>query len=156
MQASMMLRATVAIVLAAASTVAALAADFLLRSTMGAPAAGQAASGALLGAAVYAPFALVALLLPALAVPMARAILATARGGRPSAPVQVSWPLAVEALVLWACTEALLGVAMLLAEPEGQAPLGLHAMLAGYAIIAAWSLTRKSGHDDSFPPAATS
>jgi len=156
MHASMMLRATVGIVIAATSMVAALAADFLFRSTMGAPAAGQAASGALLGAAVYAPFALVALLLPALAVPMARAILAAVRGDQPPAPVRVAGPLAIEVLALWAWTEMLLQLAMLLAEPEGQTPFALHALLAVYALVAAWSLTRKSGHDDSFPPPETS
>lgn len=155
MQGSMMLRATVMIVIAVTSMVAALAADFLLRSTMSTPASEQSASGALLGAAVYAPFALVALLLPALAVPMARAILAAARGGPPPVPGRVAGSLLIEGLVLWAGAEGLLLLATRLAEPEGKVPFALHALLAVYAFVAAWSLTRKSDHDDSSPPPET-
>ena len=80
MQRQLMLRAMIATVMAATSLVASLAIGFLLQSTAAAPDAGEAAPGALLGAAVYAPFALVAVVLPALAVPMARVILAAGFG----------------------------------------------------------------------------
>ena len=151
MQRQLTLRAIIAVVIATTSLVASLAIGFLLRSASGTPDAGEAASGLLLGAAVYAPFALVALLLPALAVPMARMILTTGFGAGDTAGMANRWSPAIDAVALWGSAEVLLLV-LLFADPGTSTPAAMHLLLALYAAIAAWQLSRRQNHDDSLPP----
>ena len=152
MQRQLTLRVIIAVVIATTSLVASLAIGFLLRSTTGAPDAGEAASGLLLGAAVYAPFALVALLLPALAVPMARMILTTGFGAGDTVSLANRWPPAIDAAALWGSAEGLLQLVLLLSDPGASIPSVMHLLLAPYAAIAAWQLNRRRNHDDSRPP----
>lgn len=152
MQRQLTLRAMIVVVIAATSLVASLAIGFLLRSTAGATDAGGAASGVLLGAAVYAPFGLVALLLPALAVPIARLAMTAGFGAGDTAGPVRRWPAAVDAVAMWGGTEVLLQLLVLLTEPGGSPPPVMHLLLALYAAIAAWQLNRRQNHDDSHPP----
>ncbi len=152
MQRQLTLRAMIAVVITATSVVASLAIGFLLHSTVGATDAGEAASGALLGAAVYAPFALVALVLPALAVPMARVILTAGFGAGETGDAATRWPPAIDAVAMWGVIEALLQLVLLVTDPGASAPPTMHLLLALYATIAAWQLNRRQHHDDSRPP----
>ena len=152
MQHQLTLRAMIAVVIATTSLVASLAIGFLLRSTTDAPEPEGAASGLLLGAAVYAPFALVALLLPALAVPMARMILTTGFSAGGTAGMANRWSPAIDAVALWGSAEVLLQLVLLLSDPGASIPSVMHLLLALYAAIAAWQLNRRQNHDDSLPP----
>ena len=152
MQRQLTLRATVAIVIIATSLVASLAAGFVLQGAGATHSPDSAASGALLGAAVYAPFALVALLLPALAVPMARVAFRGIRGADTANAPPAPWPIAVDTALLWIVTVfGLHLVGTLSGPPAMMAPVVL-ALLGVYAVIAAWLLHRRPEHDDSIAP----
>jgi len=139
---SLILLILTATIIAVCSLVAAAAGAFLWGSATAA--AGHGASTGLM-AAVYAPFALIALLLPALAVPMARVSLALAGADRiatalPPAP-WIAWPL------IFGIAEMLTALARTAAgESALQEPPFVHAMLALYAAAAAYLLRRLSNH----------
>jgi hypothetical protein len=96
-----------------------------------------------LSAALYAPFALLALLLPVLAAPAARRALAV-WAPAPAAPAP--WPPASRFAALLAIAEALTLGARLAGGDAPLAPLPVHAMLAVYSAIAAVLLGRNADH----------
>ncbi len=111
-----------------------------------------ASPGAGLSAALYAPFALLALVLPVLAAPVARRALAT---WAPDPAVPVPWPPVPRFIALLAIAEALTLAARLAGGDVPLAPLPVHAMLAAYAAVAAALLGRNPDHALEPPRADT-
>ncbi len=130
-------------IVGATSLVADAAGAFLWASATAAPVHG-AATGVM--AAVYAPFALVALVLPALAAPMARVTLGFAGAGRVAVALPASPWLA--GLFIFGFAELLIALVRATAgEPLLQAPAFVHGLLALYAAAAAYLSRRPPGHD---------
>jgi membrane protein implicated in regulation of membrane protease activity len=102
-----------------------------------------ASPGAWLSAALYAPFALLALVLPMLAAPVARRALATLA---PDAAVPVPWPPVPRFIALLAIAEALTLAARLAGGDAPVAALPIHAMLAVYTAVAAVLLGRNAAN----------
>lgn len=152
MQRQLTLRAAVALVMALTTLVATLALAFVVQGVLAPPDTGQTAPASLLGAAVYAPFALVAVFLPALAVPIARAVLAAAPGLRHPDSGEKPWSPAVDAILLWGIAEILVALVLALGGPGPSTPLAMHLLLAVYAVVAAWQLNRRPDHDDTLSP----
>ncbi|MBX9964316.1 MAG: hypothetical protein K2Y35_14745 [Burkholderiales bacterium] len=99
-----------------------------------------------LTAAIYAPFALVALLLPVMAAPMARLALRLGGSNRSASahPIQPLWLLAA---VVFLAAEALIAAIRTIAgDGAYSAPLFLHLLLAGYAAAGAYLLRRGPDH----------
>lgn len=106
---------------------------------------GDRASSGLM-AAIYAPFALVALLLPVMSAPMARLALRMSGSSRTAAahPIQPLWLLAG---VVFLAAEALIAAIRTIAgDGAYSAPLFLHLLLAGYAAAGAYLLRRGPDH----------
>ena len=132
-----------AAILVVTTLVAASAGTFFWGGMMGLTSADRATSG--LMAAVYAPFALLAMLLPVLSVPMAR--FALRFGGSASAITAVALPFWLAWVLLFVAAEALTAVVRA-ATGEGAftEPLFVHLLLAGYAAAAACLLRRSPDH----------
>jgi hypothetical protein len=132
-----------AAIVAVTTLVAAAAGAFFWGGMTGFAGSDQASSG--LMAAIYAPFALVALLLPVMSTPMAR--LALRIGGNASAATALALPLGLAWLLVFAGAEAFSGIARA-AAGGGMftTSLYVHALLAGYAAAAAWLLRRPPSH----------
>lgn len=107
--------------------------------------ASGASPGAGLSAALYAPFALLALVLPVLAAPVARRALA-AWAPQAAEPTPAPWAPALRFAALLGVAEALTLAARLGGGDAPFAPLPVHAMLAVYAAIAAALLGRNPDH----------
>ncbi len=119
--------------------VAAAAAAFFWGGTVGIAGPDRASSG--LMAAIYAPFALLALILPLLSAPMARLALRLAGSDAGTAPLVL--PPALAWVTLFAGAEVLTALARTAAgEPPFSPSLFVHALLAGYAAAAAYLLRR--------------
>jgi hypothetical protein len=134
---------TTILVLAVMSWVAFGSSAFLLTHALQSPSEADVALSRLL-AAVFAPFVVVALLLPALSARIAGRLLAMQHGlgQRRDGP----WPLWVLYPALLGGAELLLGLARTWSGATAAAPLWFHAGLATYAALCAWSLWRR--HDD--------
>lgn len=134
-----------AAVLTVTTLVAAAAVAFFWGGAAGVAGGGRAGSG--LMAAIYAPFALVALLLPVMSAPMARLALRFGGSKRTAAahPLQPLWLLAG---VVFLAAEALIAATRTIAGDGGvyAAPLFLHLLLAGYAAAGAYLLRRGPDH----------
>jgi hypothetical protein len=132
-----------AAIVAVTTLVAAAAGAFFWGGMTGFAGSDRTSSG--LMAAIYAPFALVALLLPVMSAPMAR--LALRIGGNAPAATGLSLPLGVAWLLVFAGAETFTGIARATAG-DGMLTTSLyvHALLAGYAAAAAWLLKRSPSH----------
>lgn len=138
---SLILVMLTAALLTVTTLVAAAAAAFFWGGTVGLASADRATSG--LMAAIYGPFALLALLLPALAGPMARAVTRFAGGAATPLrlPVWLAWA------ALFAGAEALTVLVRALAgEPSVFPAPFFQAMLAVYAAVAVPILRRSQDH----------
>lgn len=110
----------------------------------------QASAGAGLSIALYAPFGLLALLLPALAAPVARRALARwAPGGASTHP----WPGLGRFAALLGIAEALTLAAQLAAGASPLPPVALHGLLAAHGAVAALVLGRGLDHANTPPHA---
>lgn len=119
--------------------VAAAAAAFFWGGTVGVTGIDRASSG--LMAAIYAPFALLALVLPLLSAPMAR--LALRMGGSASGTAPFVLPPALAWVAVFAGAEVFTALARAAAGEQPFSPsLFVHALLAGYAAAAAYLLRR--------------
>jgi len=132
-----------AAILTATTLVASAAGAFLWAGMTGLAGSDRASSG--LMAAIYAPFALVALLLPVMSAPMARFGLRV--GANASAATALDVPLWLTWLLVFAGAEAFTAIART-AAGDGMftTSLHVHALLAGYAAAAAWLLRRPPSH----------
>jgi hypothetical protein len=143
MHRSLFLLMLTAAIVSVTTLVAAAAAAFLWGGMLGFTAPDRASSG--LMAAVYAPFALVALLLPVLSAPMARFALrfgpGTAATTAPAPPLWLGW------ILLFGGAEAFAALARAAA---GESPINpaffVHGLLAGYAAAAAHLLRKPTDH----------
>lgn len=134
-----LLVAVTVVVMTATSWVAFGSSAFLVAHAFVPAPDGDAAMGKLL-AALFAPFVLLALLLPALAAPIARRLMRAGKGG--AALAGECWPTWLSFTVVLAGAELLLGLARASAGARAWAPPWFHAGLAIYAGLAAWSLRR--------------
>lgn len=144
MKPSLILVMLTAAVLTVTTLVAAAAVAFFWGGAAGVAGGGRASSG--LMAAIYAPFALVALLLPVMSAPMARLALRFGGSSRTAAahPLQPLWLLAG---VVFVAAEALIAVIRTIAgDGVYAAPLFLHLLLAGYSAAGAYLLRRGQDH----------
>lgn len=133
-----------AAVLTVTTLVAVAAVAFFWGGAAGMAGGGRTSSG--LTAAIYAPFALVALLLPVMAAPMARLALRMGGSSRTASahPIQPLWLLAA---VVFLAAEALIAAIRTIAgDGAYSAPLFLHLLLAGYAAAGAYLLRRGPDH----------
>jgi hypothetical protein len=132
-----------AAILTATTLVASAAGAFLWAGMTGLPGGDRASSG--LMAAIYAPFALVALLLPVMSAPMARFGLRA--GGNASAATALKIPFGLTWLLVFASAEAFTAIARTAAgDGVFTTSLYVHALLAGYAAAASWLLRRPPNH----------
>ena len=132
-----------AAVLTVTTLVAAAAVAFFWGGATGMAGAARASSG--LMAAIYAPFALVALLLPTMAAPMAR--LALRYGGNRAAAAHLIQPLWLLAGLVFVAAEALIAAIRTVAgDGAYSTPLFMHLLLGGYAAAGAYLLRRGPDH----------
>lgn len=103
----------------------------------------EPSTGMQLSAALYAPFALLATVLPVLAAPMAQRALGA---WMPAAELTRPWPPVARFTALLALAEAAT-LAVRAAVGDGTAPLFVHGLLAAHAAIAAALLGQSFRHD---------